>query len=159
MEIDLDGDRVRYFHERAQVEAQQGKPGRLDVSADARQRIMREVRDAAYVKDAFNEWRSFEPSIMTDIKRVLGHGFSTLSMMEFEVVKMEKNRFLSVLEISANHLFIRRVQSNDINTLNSILCDDLSFYRLRDVGNRGPLWNVQPINNPHLHAEVVDRTF
>jgi hypothetical protein len=153
MEIDLDGDRPRYFHERLKVEGQQGSPVRRAVSKDARERLMREVVSRAYERDPYGGHMSFLDEITNEVHRVIGVYIEAYAAASS---KMTNEHFLTVLEVALMHLWSKRRKAEDIDTLQSILADDLSAFRIRRVGIH---LHLVPVDNPHLHTEIVDRTF
>jgi hypothetical protein len=157
MNVSHEGARYRYFHERVKAEQHAGDPVQRDVSDDARERLMREVIGMSSYKDARGQrqWTTYE--IRTLAERVLGGDFTDL---ELRASNLETDEFLTLLEICVHTTWNRRKSPADIYKLQSVLADDLSAFRIRNVGDeRNVHFQMQPIDNEHLHAEIVDRTF
>jgi hypothetical protein len=160
MVLDLDGTRPRFFHERVKVEEHQGDPLHRGVSKDARARLVREIESLAWTLGINNAPRqSLMPVINADVGRVLGERYI---VSEPHVALWDLPVFLSFLEISAGNLYFWRRLMSDINALQSLLRDDQSSFRFRDVGTSPDLkdkFQLQLIDNEHLHRVVTDRTF
>jgi|GEM_PF-4796841 len=166
MTLDLEGSRPRYFHERETADAQQGYPLNDGVSTDARMRIVREiVAKAWFVGQDSTIRKNLTGALWSSVERVLGQfepSWSLPDSPEKTLGNLPLPKFLAAIEIAANQLYIFRRLSLDIAVLQSILADDLSSYRFVDVGTRPDLqdkFQIQKIENQHLHREVVDRTF
>lgn len=151
MSLDHHGGRQRYFHERAKVEAQVGNPVRPDVSIAARERIWREIQTLA----GSEVHGSFISEIDQEVERVLGYNAHG-KMRQPEYLM----QFLSMVEIGVEFIWSYRAEIEDVRAIQSLLADDLSAFRLRDVGPpRNRVFQIHLIDNPHLHSEIVDTTF
>ena len=159
MPIDQNGSRPRYRHERVKVESQQGNPLRQEISLETRRRLLRELRG----RISKEQWEHF----VEEVDRVL---VTRVGRYFFEVEKsiedIDVDRFSTVLEIGINILYLRfrygyqRELEEVLGVLQSILADDLSYYRIVHVGPAGqPEYQIHDIDNKHLHTEIVDRTF
>jgi hypothetical protein len=159
MTLDLEGTRPRFFHERARIDELQGNPLHRNVTSEARQRLVRELQSLAYTLGINGPRQSILPIIEADVRRILGNDYT---VSEYQVVEWGWPAFLSFLEISAGNLYFYRRLLSDIHALQSILRDDFSSFRFRDVGTSLDLkdkFQLQLIDNEHLHREVTDRTF
>lgn len=167
--IDPDGSRDRYFSERARLEAAQGNPIHEDVTLNARRRLLREITAKAFRRPAGDTgWVPFIDWICSDFDRVLGtHDAHLGGVRHHTAVTLEsharawsRDQFLTALEIAANRLYQHRGYESDIEELQSILADDFSAFRFRFIGkNAKPPYQIHRIDNQHLHAVIVDRSF
>jgi hypothetical protein len=155
--IDLNGKRRRYYHERLKVEAQQGNPLQAEVSPETRIRLLREIRELTNTwRDG--KWLSYFGRVVHDANRVLG---ATLDENRLELIvhDLPLHSFLTLLEISSEWVWNVKYHVG-IERLQSILADDLSCYRFRQLGHRSrPEFHIHHIDNEHLHRTIVDRTF
>jgi hypothetical protein len=163
MPLDLDGNRPIYFHERVANEQRQGYPLHEDVSLNARRRLFREIEARANaVFHGQSRAVPFVNGIIQEIRVVLGNDYFHPTDFATHCPDWPLHSFLTALEISANVLYRMKRLTGDIEVLQSVLRDDLSVFRFRDVGTRPDLsdkFQIQKIDNEHLHREVVDRTF
>jgi hypothetical protein len=168
MALDLDGKRPRYFMERAKVETQQGFPLHDDVTDASRRRLVREILrlawqtgSAANPTDTF----SFAGAIGAEIERIVGpipHLLASSVHTEEKLAALPLEAFLTALEIAAGQMYLRRRMSSDVEVLQSVLADDLSCFRFVDVGKDSNVmarFQIQKIDNEHLHRTITDRTF
>ncbi len=166
LEGKLDGTRKRLWSERKRVEEieadGEGNPLHAGVTVPTRQRIMREIMS----------WLSRCPTdtvksvarrnhFADHVEVKLGERLRTkTSCMHVDHSDMTTDEFLDVLELAANYMWLARRMPSNIDEINSLLADDRSRYRLRNVGTvQVANYEVQHIDNKHLHTEVVDRTF
>jgi hypothetical protein len=164
MAVDLEGSRPRYFMERAKAEAQAGNPVHQDVTRPTRRRLMREVENLAFTLDEWHQRRTFIGNITNEMNRVieLPPPLRTFTRQTLEEVAAEVDRdiFLTMLEISMSIIWSFRRDESDVKKLQSILADDLSAFRFRNVGARQrEKFELHLIDNEHLHREITDRTF
>jgi hypothetical protein len=106
----------------------------------------------------------FEQAIRGDIDRIRGLAGVTrrhsMESLEREAEDAPTDTFLTLLEICVARLWRHRARLSDVELLQSILADDLSAFRFRNVGStEAPEFHLQLIDNEHLHREIVDRTF
>lgn len=159
--MDHEGDRHRYWHERAALEQRQAQNSPIrfdDLSQEMRGRIGREIDGFADdgVENIHTGRRiNLRMTIVNEIRRVLGTDYSGTSIAKL-VAKAPRDHLLTILEISARVLVANRKRSDDVAVLQSILADDSFGFRFRPVG-RG--FQLQRIDNEHLHRDVIDRTF
>ncbi|MEJ7598402.1 MAG: hypothetical protein WKG01_10870 [Kofleriaceae bacterium] len=119
------------------------------MSIEARTRIMREINTLAVARTVYSQCESFVDEIHYEIIRVFGDAVESNESIPTE-------HFLSLVEIAVNIIWKRRRKPEDIAIFQSVLADDLSAYRLRDIGDG---FQVFLVDNKHLHTEIVDRTF
>lgn len=96
MTIDLEGKRLRFFHEREDNAANEGYPLHADVSEEARCRLVREISGLAYqVSDGFiyTIWGELTRVLGSDAEFVPGDPQTHLSAMPLK-------KFLAFLEIA-----------------------------------------------------------
>lgn len=167
MNIRQDGERARYYLERKTVQEQAGNPIHHGVSEKARLRIMKEVRWRSGYRDGFGNWVNFMRLLAADCNRVFESPITGLTefserTLDLQAEAAETDEFLQLLELCAARIVQHRGDSavTDLEVLQSVLADDLSAYRLVNVGTKTvPRIHVQVIDNPHLHAVLTDRTF
>lgn len=166
MTLTQDGNRARYYAERKKVEAQQGNPVREDVSEAARKRIAREIAARTYYRNAEGFDADLGNWMRSELDRVLlrenvNSFFLFPSSFGKEMMGLSLDEFLQALEICVSYIVRYRANPlTDINVLQSILADDLSAFRLVDTGKANrPRYQVQRIDNKHLHSVITDRTF
>src|SRR5258707_8757161 len=152
------GERPRWFHERAKIEAQQGSPLRKSVSDDTRPRLVREIQARSFYLVEYADKIDFYDSLLKDIYLVFGsnprNGFGDFA------VTLDDMQFLGLLELCVNTILHNRKDLDDLKVMQSLLADDLCAFRLRDhLFEDGPDFQIELIDNPHLEREVVDRTF
>jgi hypothetical protein len=77
------------------------------------------------------------------------------------MTRLSLDEFLQALEICVSYIVRYRANPlTDVNVLQSILADDLSAFRIVDTGKGNePRYQVQRIDNKHLHTVITDRTF
>lgn len=157
------GTRARYYAERKKVEAQQGNPVRENLSEATRRRIAREIVARTWFRDADGLDAHFRDWMCAELNRVLlpSTSLSWRSLFDSHLAKLPLDDFLQALEICVTYIVRYRANPlTDINVLQSLLADDLSAYRLVDTGKGNkPRYQVQRIDNMHLHTEITDRTF
>lgn len=155
-DLELDGNRVRYYHERRAAEALAGKPARKDISKDARRRLLREIEARAFAFDLIDEIPLL-PFIVKKVRLVLDLDVS--GSLQTSIVRMEIGEFLTFLEICMDVFMEHRRDPNDLDVLQSILADDASAYRFQpnDHG-ASPFFVLKELDNEHLDREIVDRT-
>ncbi len=158
-----DGNRRRFHSERKKVEANEGNPLHDGTSTETRQRILREVFSwlASCVQNTGRGVQAADrrPHFLHDLERLFGPGLRAhIQSQHAELIEVDQ--FLDVLELAADNLKRFGRPTHDIEVLNSLLADDLSRWRLRNVGSKHAVeFHVQHIDNPHLHRVIADRTF
>ncbi len=159
-----DGKRNRLWSERKRVERQQadpeGNPLHDDVTVPTRERIFRDMRawlgrcptDKVVTVD---RWGQF----LQVVAQKLGPlAEAKTGRQEFEYSTTDE--FLDVLELAVNFHWLCRRMPSEIDEINSLLADDRSRFRIRNVRTpQAAHYEVHHIDNKHLHVEVVDRTF
>jgi len=163
MALDLNGGRPRFFHERLQNQQQEGFPLHDGVSTEARERILREIASRAFaVFHGKTEATPILSGLMDEIHIVLGGLRPHPMSFATDYAKWPLERFLSLIEISVNFIYRFKRTKSDVQVLQSILRDDLSVFRYVDTGMRPDLsdkFQIQKIDNAHLHRTIVERTF
>jgi hypothetical protein len=156
MSIDLEGDRTRYFHERVHKDAHQGDPLHPDVSLEARHRLVRDIEAIMYT---LASQQKLINRVREHTHRVFGHTKSETSL--------ERDQFLTFLEIAVGYICAQagsrdpQFYDEHVYELQSILADDHCSFRFVETGLKDPhrRFQIQQIDNKHLHEVIVDRTF
>lgn len=159
-----DGKRKRVWSERKKVERhladRAGHPLHDDVTLQTRERIFRDMR--AWLKrcptstpSSVDRWGQFVQLVEQKLGDLQA---ARLDRQEFR--DMTTDEFVDVLEMATNFHWLMRRMPSEIDEINSLLADDRSRYRLRNVGTpQAAHYEVQHIDNKHLHTVIVDRTF
>ena len=160
MRIGQSGHRPRFYAERKALEARGDNPMIKEVTDQARGRLIREIKYRTRYTDAHGFSQDFELWTVGDINRICGADISDYQLETF-AKESELDDFLQILEIAVARIMRHRMNPLvDVAVLQSVLADDFSIFRLVNVRtSENPLFQVQPIDNVHLHAEIVDRTF
>jgi hypothetical protein len=165
MTLTQDGNRPRFYAERRKLDAQEGNPIREHVSRATRMRIGREIIAASGYYDNQQSRKNFGPRMCLDLDRVFlrdpTHAFRCDYTFDDDLAELSLDDFLQALEICVGYIYRYRPDPlRDINILQSLLADDLSLFRLVDTGEaKMPRFQIQRIDNKHLHAVITDRTF
>jgi hypothetical protein len=162
MKISHDGDRLRFYAERKQLEVRQGNPIHEGVSETTRRRIVRELGSRSGFRDKSGNWVTFQKALIADLNRVFikKTEFYTHNVESYSAV-IPLDEFLQIVELGVARIVRHRQNpAVDIAVIQSLLADDLTAFRLVNVGTAtAPRIQVQRIDNQHLHAVVTDRTF
>ena len=167
MTLTQDGSRNRYYAERKKVEATRGNPVHEGVNENTRHRIAEEIMARTLYYDGRNRVCDFADAMYDELNRVYQLPFEKRFASHSFVSKVcdcwgfSTDDFLQVLEVAVEHFNRHRKNPTvDINVLQSLLADDGSIFRLVDTGaSNQPQYQVQRIDNKHLHTVVTDRTF
>lgn len=152
--------------ERKKLEAQQGNPVHYGVGAATRLRILREVVTRSWYRNSSGQSVSFMSALVADCNRVFDEAPSRRSAFDVHSLEREMDaadidEFLQFLELCAARIVRHKTDARaDLEVVQSLLADDLSAWRMVNVGSeRAPRIQVQVIDVPHLHTVLTDRTF
>lgn len=160
MPLDQDGKRRRYFSERTKVDATQGSPLRTSLSPSARHRLLKEIEALTERVTIKGQIYDYCTPISRELAKVFAGSYPERNLTSVMIASEDHGEILTALEVAADTLWRVYGTYNPIARLQSILADDLSVWRYRNVGTEdAPEFQMQRIDPPHLHREIVDRAF
>lgn len=163
MPLDHEGNRRRYFSERLRADENADSPLRDSISTATRHRLYKEIESFTERVIINGASSSFTYLISEELEKIYAGSHPQRSLANVLLMPSSQGgdaEVFTALEVSAEIIWRLHHSYAPIQRLQSILKDDCSVWRFRNVGTEEmPEFQIQRIDPPHLHREIVDRAF